>query len=59
VTEKIARLFDMHAHLKQRIDQASAGDNRCRRGLKESVTGDTLTDAHEALVSRPSTCRSR
>ncbi len=50
VTEKIARLFDMHAHIKQRIDQASAGDIVAAVGLKESVTGDTLTDAHESLV---------
>ena len=42
IREKIARLFDMHAHQKQRIEQASAGDIVAVVGLKESVTGDTL-----------------
>jgi elongation factor G len=50
VREKIARLFDMHAHQKQRIDSASAGDIVAAMGLKESITGDTLAREGDAFV---------
>ncbi|HVN71611.1 MAG TPA: elongation factor G [Desulfomonilia bacterium] len=49
-SEKIARLFSMHAHQKQRIDAASAGDIVAAVGLKESMTGDTLAAQGESLV---------
>lgn len=42
IREKVARLFDMHAHQKQRIESASAGDIVAAVGFKESITGDTL-----------------
>lgn len=41
--EKIARLFEMHSHAKQRIDKAVAGDIVAVVGLKDSVTGDTIS----------------
>jgi elongation factor G len=41
--EKIARLFRMHAHKRERIDQASAGDIVTATGLKHVLTGDTLS----------------
>jgi len=50
VREKIARLFDMHAHQKQRIDSASAGDIIAAMGLKESITGDTLVREGDTFV---------
>lgn len=50
VSEKVARLFAMHAHVKQRIEQASAGDIVAAVGLKDSVTGDTLAMAGESIV---------
>jgi len=50
VSEKVARLFAMHAHVKQRIGQASAGDIVAAVGLKDSVTGDTLAMAGESIV---------
>ncbi|HPC47137.1 MAG TPA: elongation factor G [Deltaproteobacteria bacterium] len=53
VTEKIARLFSMHAHVKQRIESASAGDIVAAVGLKESVTGDTLTRGVDNVVLEP------
>ncbi len=53
--EKIARLFEMHSHNKQRIDKAIAGDIVAAVGLKDSITGDTLVSSSEerALVLEP------
>jgi len=50
ISEKVARLFSMHAHQKQRIEQASAGDIVAAVGLKDSVTGDTIMLQGETLV---------
>ncbi|MCU0576216.1 MAG: elongation factor G [Desulfobacterota bacterium] len=50
ITERIARLFAMHAHNKQRIEQASAGDIVAAVGLKDSITGDTLAEVGQTLV---------
>ncbi len=41
--EKIARLFRMHAHKRERIDEAGAGDIVTATGLKQVLTGDTLS----------------
>ncbi|NLW67010.1 MAG: GTP-binding protein, partial [Bacteriovoracaceae bacterium] len=52
--EKIARLFEMHSHAKQRIDKAVAGDIVAVVGLKDSVTGDTISSSpDEPLVLEP------
>ena len=52
--EKIARLFEMHSHTKQRIDKASAGDLVAVVGLKSSSTGDTLSSSPDRpLVLEP------
>ena len=51
--EKIARLFQMHSHHKQRIDSAVAGDIVAVVGLKDSVTGDTITRQDESVVLEP------
>lgn len=40
--EKISRLFRMHAHKRERIEEAGAGDIVAALGLKEALTGDTL-----------------
>jgi len=42
VQERAARLFRMHAHKRERIDSARAGDIVAAAGLKEALTGDTL-----------------
>ncbi|MDT8271980.1 MAG: elongation factor G [Desulfomonilia bacterium] len=51
--EKVARLFEMHAHHKQRIDQAVAGDIVAAVGLKEAKTGDTISEEGMDLVLEP------
>jgi elongation factor G len=48
--EKIARLFQMHSHHKQRIDKAVAGDIVAVVGLKDSVTGDTISKQDDSIV---------
>lgn len=42
--EKISRLFRMHAHKRERLEEAGAGDIVAVLGLKEALTGDTLCD---------------
>ena len=50
--EKAARLFRMHAHKREQIDEASAGDIVAAAGLKEVLTGDTLCDpAHRTILA--------
>lgn len=50
--EKVARLFRMHAHKRERIDQAKAGDIVAATGLKTVLTGDSLCDpAHPVVLS--------
>lgn len=43
--EKVARLFRMHSHKRERIDQAVAGDIVTATGLKNVLTGDTISQA--------------
>ena len=51
-TEKVARLFRMHAHKRERLDSAQAGDIVAVTGLKDALTGDTLCDpAHPLLLA--------
>ncbi len=49
-TEKIARLFRMHAHRRERIEEAMAGDIVAATGLRDVLTGDTLCDPGHALL---------
>ena len=48
--EKVARLFRMHSHKRERIELARAGDIAAAVGLKEALTGDTLCAEQEPLV---------
>ncbi|MCW8858132.1 MAG: elongation factor G [Deltaproteobacteria bacterium] len=41
--EKVARLFRMHSHKRERIDLAVAGDIVTATGLKGVLTGDTIS----------------
>ena len=49
--ERLSRLFRMHAHKRERIETAVAGDIVAALGLKEALTGDTICDpAHPVLL---------
>ncbi len=48
-TEKVARLFRMHAHKRERIQEAGAGDIVTATGLKQVLTGDTLSSPDTPL----------
>jgi len=50
VQERAARLFRMHAHKRERIDVAQAGDIVAAAGLKEALTGDTLCAVAQPLL---------
>ena len=47
--EKVARLFRMHSHKRERIGQAVAGDIVTATGLKNVLTGDTISSAEMPL----------
>ncbi|MCK4690162.1 MAG: elongation factor G, partial [Desulfuromonadales bacterium] len=47
--EKVARLFRMHSHKRERINQAVAGDIVTATGLKNVLTGDTISSAEMPL----------
>ena len=50
-TEKVARIFLMHANHRERLQEARAGDIVALIGLKQTTTGDTLcTRAHPILL---------
>lgn len=48
--EKVARLFRMHSHKRERLDIAGAGEIVAAAGLKEALTGDTLATVDQPLV---------
>ena len=51
--EKVARLFVMHAHKRERVERAGAGNIVAAAGLKLATTGDTLCDQdHPVLLER-------
>jgi elongation factor G len=51
--EKLARLFELHANRRNRIERAVAGQIIGAAGLKDATTGDTLCDAaHPILLER-------
>jgi elongation factor G len=48
--ERIGRILLMHANHREEIDEVYAGDIAAAVGLKESFTGDTLTDPDHAVI---------
>ncbi len=53
IQEHVARLFDVDAHKKTRIDQAFAGQIVLLAGVRWATTGDTLSDPkHPLLLER-------
>lgn len=51
--ERVARLFLMHANKRERIREAKAGDIVGVVGLKDTFTGDTLSDQERPVVLEP------
>ncbi len=47
--EKVARLFRMHSHKRERINLALAGDIVTATGLKSVLTGDTISSPEQPL----------
>ena len=48
--ERVARLFEVHANKRQRIDKAVAGMIVTATGLKVATTGDTLCSIKEPIL---------
>ncbi len=48
--EKVSRIFRMHAHRREAMEEAAAGEIVAVAGLKEVLTGDTLCSTSNALV---------
>jgi len=49
-TVRIGRLLKIHAKHREPVDQAVAGDIVAGMGLKDTATGDTLTDPNEPVA---------
>ena len=48
--EKVARIFKMHANKKERIPEVRAGDIVAAAGLRETTTGDTLSEEEHPII---------
>lgn len=48
--ERIGRILQMHANSRQEIDAVYAGDIAAAVGLKDTTTGDSLTDPQAPII---------
>ena len=48
--ERIGRVLEMHANHREEIDEVFAGDIAAAVGLKETFTGDTLSDPDHPVI---------
>ncbi len=48
--ERIGRILQLHANHREEIEEAYAGDIAAAVGLKETFTGDTLTDPDHPVI---------
>jgi elongation factor G len=48
--ERVGRLLQMHANRREEIDEVYAGDIAAAIGLKDTRTGDTLSDADKLII---------
>jgi elongation factor G len=48
--ERIGRILQMHANHREEIEQVYAGDIAAAVGLKDTYTGDTLSDAEHPVI---------
>ncbi|RLB06976.1 MAG: elongation factor G [Deltaproteobacteria bacterium] len=51
--ERIARIFEMHANHRKRLDRARAGEIVAVMGLKDTSTGNTLCDRAHPILLEP------
>lgn len=52
-SEKISRVFQMHANQRTRVEEAKTGEIVAVMGLKETTTGDTLCDRSHPILLEP------
>jgi elongation factor G len=48
--ERIGRIVELHANSREEIEEVGAGDIAAAVGLKETYTGDTLTDLDHPVI---------
>lgn len=48
--ERIGRILQMHANTREEISEVHAGDIAAAVGLKDTTTGDTLTDMNHPII---------
>ncbi|CAG9182295.1 elongation factor G [Cupriavidus pampae] len=48
--ERLGRILQMHANVRQEIKEVRAGDIAAAVGLKEATTGDTLCDPDHVII---------
>jgi len=48
--ERVGRILQMHANLRQEVDKVYAGDIAAAVGLKVTTTGDTLCDEDKEII---------
>jgi elongation factor G len=49
-TERMARLYQMHANKREPVTEVTAGNIGASQGLKEAITGDTLCDPNAPVL---------
>ena len=57
--ERIGRMLQMHANTREDVKEAYAGDIVAVVGLKNTTTGDTLSDADQPVILERWSSRSR
>ena len=48
--ERIGRILEMHANSRKEIEEVTTGDIAAAVGLKNTTTGDTLSDINSAII---------
>ena len=51
--EKVSRIFQMHSHQRNRVEEVKAGEIVAVMGLKETTTGDTLCHRSRPIFLEP------
>jgi elongation factor G len=48
--ERVGRILQMHSNSREEIKEVRTGDIACAVGLKDTTTGDTLSDPKEKII---------